>query len=149
MTQRIDLATTVPAIYSAMLGLEKAARESGIDPHLYKLVKIRASQLNGCAFCLDMHTREARKTGESQRRLDVLSAWREAPALFTDTERAALALAEKVTLIADEGVPDPVWDEAVAALGEEGVAQVIMAMVAISGWNRIAVATHQDLPPAA
>lgn len=146
MTQRLDMSTVVPKIYAAMLGLEKAASGSGFDPQLYKLVKIRASQLNGCAYCLDMHTREARMGEESQRRLDVLAAWREAPALFTDTERAALALAEKVTLIADEGVPDPVWDEAVAALGEEGVAQVIMAIVAISGWNRMAVATHQDLP---
>ena len=146
MTQRIDLRALVPGFYQAMGGVERAIRESGIDPGLYELVKIRASQLNGCAYCLDMHTRDAREGGESQRRLDVLSAWREAPSFFTDAERAALALTECATLIADDGVPDRVWDEAVRALGEKGVAQVLMAVVAINGWNRLAVSTHQDLP---
>jgi AhpD family alkylhydroperoxidase len=79
------------------VGVERAVRESGIDPGLYELVKIRASQINGCAFCLDMHNRDARKGGESQRRLDVLSAWREAPSFFSATERAALALTESAT----------------------------------------------------
>jgi AhpD family alkylhydroperoxidase len=146
MTQRIDLAALVPDFYRAMLGIEQAVRDSGIDPALYELVKIRASQLNGCAYCLDMHTRDARQGGESQRRLDILSAWREAPTFFTETERAALALTEEATLIADGGVSQPVWDEAVAALGEKGVAQVLMAVVAINSWNRLAVSTHQDLP---
>jgi AhpD family alkylhydroperoxidase len=142
----MNLADAVPDIYPAMLGLEKAAQASGIDPALYELVKIRASQLNGCAFCLDMHNRDARKGGESQRRLDVLSAWREAPSMFTDVERAALALTEQVTMISEQGVTGPVWDEAVQVLGEEGVGQVILACVAINGWNRMAIATHQDLP---
>jgi len=146
MTQRIDLSALAPGFYQAMVGVERAIHESGIDPGLYELVKIRASQINGCAYCLDMHNRDARKGGESQRRLDVLSAWREAPSFFTDGERAALALTECATLIADDGVPDPVWDEAVQALGEKGVAQVLMAVVAINGWNRLAVSTHQDLP---
>jgi AhpD family alkylhydroperoxidase len=146
MTQRIDLSALVPGFYQAMVGVERAIHESGIDPVLYELVKIRASQINGCAYCLDMHNRDARKGGESQRRLDVLSAWREAPSFFTDAERAALALTECATLIADDGVPDPVWDEAMRALGEKGVAQVLMAVVAINGWNRLAVSTHQDLP---
>ncbi|MDO5739380.1 MAG: carboxymuconolactone decarboxylase family protein [Ornithinimicrobium sp.] len=147
MTQRLDLALLVPDFYRAMAGLERSARDSGIDHHLYELIKIRASQLNGCAYCLDMHLSDARTQGESQRRLDVLSAWREAPGQFTDGERSALALAERVTLVSEEGVPQPVWDEAVAALGEEGVAQVITATVAINCWNRLAIAIHQDLPP--
>jgi AhpD family alkylhydroperoxidase len=146
MTQRIDLSALVPGFYQAMVGVERAIHESRINPGLYELVKIRASQINGCAYCLDMHNRDARKGGESQRRLDVLSAWREAPSFFTDAERAALALTECATLIADDGVPDPVWDEAMQALGEKGVAQVLMAVVAINGWNRLAVSTHQDLP---
>lgn len=146
MTQRIDLRTLVPEFYAAMGGIERAVRGSGIEPGLYELVKIRASQLNGCAYCLDMHLSDARKAGESQRRLDVLSAWREAPAFFTDAERAALALTERVTLIGEHGVPQDVWDDAVAALGERGVAQVLLACVAINGWNRLAVSTHQDLP---
>ncbi len=149
MTQRLKLSAVVPEVYRAMLGLEKAVQGSGIDRHLYELVKIRASQLNGCAYCLDMHNRDARAAGESQRRLDVLSAWREAPSFFSETERAALALTESATRIADAGVPDDVWAEAVRVLGEEGTARVIMAVVVINGWNRMAVSTHQDLPPEA
>lgn len=145
MTQRIDLPALAPDFYEAMMGLEKAVHASGIDPTVLELVKIRASQINGCAFCLDMHSRDARKGGESQRRLDVLSAWREAP-LFTDGEQAALALTEEATLIADAGVTEPVWDNAIKALGEDGVAQVLMAIVTINVWNRLAVSTRQDLP---
>ncbi|MGH3424929.1 MAG: carboxymuconolactone decarboxylase family protein, partial [Nocardioidaceae bacterium] len=107
---------------------------------------IRASQINGCAFCLDMHNRDARKEGESQRRLDILSGWREARSFFTDQEQAALALTEEATLVADGGVPQDVWDEAIGVLGEQGVAQVLTAVVAINSWNRIAVPTQQDLP---
>ena len=146
MTQRIDLSALVPDFYNALVGVEEVIRDSGIDPQLYQLVKIRASQINGCAFCLDMHHRDARKAGESQRRLDVLSAWREAPSFFSDTERAALALTESATLIAEDGVPQPVWAQAIEVLGEKGVAQVLMAVVAINSWNRLAISTHQDLP---
>jgi AhpD family alkylhydroperoxidase len=146
MTQRMSLSAVVPDLHRAMLHLEHAVAASGIDPSLYELVKIRASQLNGCAYCLDMHHRDAREAGESQRRLDVLSAWREAPSFFSETERAALALTEAATLIADAGVPEDVWTEAVRVLGEEGVARLIMAVVVINGWNRMAVSTHQDLP---
>lgn len=147
MGQRIDLASLAPDFYTATVGLEKAIHRSGIDPILYELIKIRASQINGCAYCLDMHPRDARRCGEIQRRLDIVSAWREAPSFFSDAERAALALTEETTLIADDGVPDVVWDPAVDSLGEKGVAQVLMAVVAINGWNRMAVSTHQDLPP--
>lgn len=147
MGQRIDLASLVPDFYTAMVGLEKAIHRFGIDPILYELIKIRASQINGCARCLDMHLRDARRGGESQRRLDIVSAWREAPSYFSDAERAALALTEEATLIADHGVSDVVWDAAVDALGEKGVAQVLTAVVAINGWNRMAVSTHQDLSP--
>ena len=146
MTQRMSLSAVVPDLHRAMLILEHAVAGSGIDPRLYELVKIRASQLNGCAYCLDMHNRDAREGGESQRRLDVLSSWREAPSFFSETERAALALTESATLIADAGVPEGVWTEAVRVLGEEGVAQVVMAVVVINAWNRMAVSTHQDLP---
>lgn len=145
MTQRMNLPALAPDFYRAMMGLEKAVQASGIDPTMFELIKIRASQINGCAFCLDMHARDARKGGESQRRLDVLSAWREAP-LFSAAEQAALALTEEATLIADQGVSQPVWDNAVKALGEGGVAQVLMAVATINVWNRLAVATHKDLP---
>lgn len=146
MTQRIDMPGLVPDFYRAMKGLEQAVRGSGIDPALYELIKIRSSQINGCAFCLDMHNRDARKAGETQRRLDILSAWREAPSFFSRAERAALALTEATTLIADAGVPDQIWDEAVQALGDEGAAQALTAITVINTWNRLAVATRQSLP---
>lgn len=146
MTQRLDLGTLAPDFYAAMSGVESAVQKSGIDPGLYELVKIRASQLNGCAFCLDMHLSAAREAGESQRRLDLLSAWREAESFYSDAERAALSLTEHITLIAEEGVPDDVWAAAVKALGEAGVAQVVQSAVVINSWNRLAVTIHQDLP---
>src|SRR5690242_15944576 len=104
--QRLSVNDVDPKAYQAVLGLERYVRNSALDPRLYELVKIRASQLNGCAFCLDMHARDARAQGEDQRRLDVLSAWREAPGLFTERERAALAFTEVVTRIGEAGVPD-------------------------------------------
>lgn len=101
---------------------------------------MRASQINGCAYCIDMHTRDARKAGESERRIYALNAWRETP-FFTDDEKAILALTEAVTLISEKGVPDNVYNEAVAALGEQKTAQVIMAAAAINAWNRIGIST--------
>jgi AhpD family alkylhydroperoxidase len=130
----------------AVFAVERYVRGSGLDPRLYELAKIRASQLNGCAFCLDMHNRDARAGGEDQRRLDVLSAWREAPGLFTAPERAALAFTEAVTRIGDAGVPDPVWDDVAAHFDEAGIVQLLMAIATINVWNRLAVATHQQLP---
>jgi AhpD family alkylhydroperoxidase len=126
--------------------MERYVRESGLDARLYELVKIRASQLNGCAFCLDMHTRDARKLGEDQRRLDILSGWHEAPGFFHPRERAALALTESVTRIGDDGVPDPVWNEAAAQFDQAELVQLLMAIATINVWNRLAVSTHQDLP---
>jgi AhpD family alkylhydroperoxidase len=126
--------------------MERYVRESGLDPKLYELVKIRASQLNGCAFCLDMHNRDARKGGEDQRRLDVLSAWREAPGLFTDQERAAIAFTEAVTRIGDAGVPDTVWSDVEGQFDQTGIVHLLMAVATINVWNRLAVATHQQLP---
>ncbi|HEY7008166.1 MAG TPA: carboxymuconolactone decarboxylase family protein [Jatrophihabitantaceae bacterium] len=146
MTQRLDVRTVDPKAHEAVYALERYVRASGLDPRLYELVKIRASQLNGCAFCLDMHNRDARKAGEDQRRLDVLSAWREAPELYTDAERAALALTEAVTRIGDAGVPDPVWSEATAHFDQAGLVHLLIAIATINVWNRLAVATHQHLP---
>ena len=146
MTQRLDIHTVDPKAQEAVLGLERYVRGSGLDPALYELVKIRASQLNGCAFCLDMHNRDARKLGEDQRRLDVLAAWHEAPELFTEAERAALALTEAVTRIGDAGVPGPVWEDASKHFDETGIVQLLMAIATINVWNRLAVSTQQRLP---
>ncbi|MEO8815824.1 MAG: carboxymuconolactone decarboxylase family protein [Mycobacterium sp.] len=144
--QRLDIHGTDPKAYQAVLAMETYVRHSGLDHRLFELVKIRASQLNSCAFCLDMHHRDARSQGEDQRRLDVLSAWREAPELFTAAEQAALALTEAVTRIGDAGVPDAVWDEVRSEFDDAATVHLLMAIATINVWNRLAVATHQRLP---
>lgn len=135
-----------PASYHATMALEKYVQASGLPPRLLNLIKIRASQLNSCAFCLDMHTREATEEGESPRRLDVLAGWQEAPDLFTEAERAALALTEAVTLISRAGVPDNVWDKAATNFDDVEMVKLLMAISTINVWNRLAVATHKALP---
>ncbi len=144
--QRLSLQDVDPAAQEAVLGLERYVRSSGFDPALCQLLKIRASQINGCAYCLDMHNREARAGGEDQRRLDVLSAWREAPNLFTDRERAALAFVESVTAIGVAGVPDEVWTDVISSFDEVDVVRLLMVIATINVWNRLAVSTHQQLP---
>ena len=144
--QRLVIHAVDPKAHQAVFALERYVRESSLDPQLYELVKIRASQLNGCAFCLDMHNRDAREKGEDQRRLDVLSAWREAPELFSEQERAALAFTESVTRIGDAGVPDDVWADVAKTFDEPGIVALLMAAATINVWNRLAVATHQQLP---
>jgi AhpD family alkylhydroperoxidase len=143
---RLDAQKIDPASYKAVLALEGYVRGGTLDPGLLNLIKIRASQLNGCAFCLDMHNREAAEEGESPRRLYVLAGWREAPDLFTAAERAALALTEVVTLISQAGVPDDVWSKASDNFTDPELVQLLMAISTINVWNRLAVATHQQLP---
>ena len=147
--ERLSVHDVDPKATQAVLALEHYVQASGLDKRLYELVKIRASQLNGCAYCLDMHNRDARAGGEDQRRLDVLSAWREAPGLFTAAERAALAFTESVTLIADGGVPDDVWADVREHFDETGTVELLMAAAAINVWNRLAISTHQALPDVA
>lgn len=131
-----------PEAYKAMRTLELYTRSTSIDPKLRELVKIRASQINGCAYCIDMHTQEAIARGESARRIFALSAWKESP-LFTEAERAVLQLTEEVTLISEDGVADNTYNEVVQLFGENGVAQLIMQIVVINSWNRITVSTKQ------
>ena len=144
--ERLSIHDVDPGATEAVLGMERYVRSSDLEKPLYELVKIRASQLNGCAFCLDMHCRDAREGGEDQRRLDVLSAWREAPDLFSEKEQAALALAEAMTLIGREGVPDDVWGKAAKHFPREEIVPLLMAIATINVWNRLAVSTHQALP---
>ncbi len=149
--QRLSIHDVDANAYGAVLGMEQYARggdsdSGGLEQALLELVKIRASQINGCAFCLDMHHRDAREHGESQRRLDVLAGWHEVPSLFNDRERAALALTEAVTRIADGGVPDEVWDTAAKHFTEPELVRLLMAITAINVWNRLAVTTHQQPP---
>src|SRR5690242_6481418 len=143
MESRIDLFTLEPEAYKAMRGLEDYVSASGLDRKLYELIKIRASQINKCAFCINMHTRDARKLGETEQRIYALNAWEEGP-FFTPQEKAALALTESVTLLADTNVPEEVYREAAKYFDEHQLAQLIMAIVVINGWNQICVATRRQ-----
>lgn len=144
MKERLNLAKADPKAFEAMLGLEKYLAGSGLDKTLFELIKTRASQLNGCAYCINMHTRDALEMGETAQRLFLLDAWRET-ALYTDKERAVLALAEAMTLIANGPVSDEVYDAAKAHLSDREMAAVIMAVVAINGWNGIAITSQTPL----
>jgi AhpD family alkylhydroperoxidase len=139
MPQRIPYKEIAPDGYQAMARLEQYVRRSGLEPSLLELVKIRASQINGCAFCLDMHPQDARAAGETEQRLYTLSAWRETP-FFTDRERAALAWTEAVTRVADTHVPDDVYQQARKHFSEKELVDLTLAIVAINGWNRLAIA---------
>jgi AhpD family alkylhydroperoxidase len=140
----MDMIKVVPQAYQAVMGLETYVREH-VDHTLLELVKLRASMLNGCAFCVDMHSRDALAAGESTRRLFAVSAWREAP-FFTARERAALALTDAVTRLGEDGVPDTVWDEAVAVFSEEELANLIVAIATINVWNRLSVSVRKQPP---
>jgi AhpD family alkylhydroperoxidase len=136
--ERIKIYKTSPELYDAMMALSNAAAKD-VDAELGELIKIRASQINHCAFCLDMHTRDARKHGVSDQKLDVLAAWEEAGGLFTERERAALALTEAITELGDGHVPDEVYERASEVFAERELGQVIALAVTINAWNRINV----------
>ncbi|OUL25515.1 carboxymuconolactone decarboxylase [Nostoc sp. T09] len=136
----MELRVESPA-YRAMLQLEGYVRSSGINPTLLELIKIRASQINGCAFCIDMHTKDARLNGETEQRIYALNAWRETP-FFTDEERAVLAFTEAVTLIATNSVSDEIYDEVSRYFSPDEIANLLMAIVTINSWNRIAITTR-------
>lgn len=144
--QRLSVTAVDPEAYQAILALERYVRAGTLDHALLALIKIRASQLNGCAYCLDLHAAEARAAGVDQRRLDILSAWREAPSFFTDREQAALSLAESVTRIGEAGVPDDVWADVTRSFDQNETVQLLMAISAINVWNRMAISTRQSLP---
>ncbi|GAA2366828.1 carboxymuconolactone decarboxylase family protein [Streptomyces cuspidosporus] len=138
---RLPLAKLAPEFYKAMIGVDAAARK-GLDPTLVDLIKIRASQINHCAFCIHMHTTDARKAGETEERINLLSAWEEAAGFFTEKERAALALTEAVTVLTDGFVPDEVYERAAPHFEEAELAQVIALIATINAWNRIGVTTR-------
>lgn len=140
--RRVNLFEAAPEVYKAMVALDAAARK-GLDPTLVELVLTRASQINHCAFCLDMHTRDARAAGISEQKLYLLSAWEEATGLYSDRERAALALTESVTVLTDGFVPDEVYDRAAEHFDDRELAQLISVILTINAWNRIAVSTRR------
>ncbi|NRB40336.1 MAG: carboxymuconolactone decarboxylase family protein [Pseudomonadales bacterium] len=146
MQSRINISHLEPHSFKAMMGLETYLAEIELAPKLRQLIKIRASILNNCAYCIEMHTQESKKLGESEQRLYALSAWQESP-LFSDKERALLKLTDEVTLISDRGLSNATYEACLAAVGEQVMAQCIMQIVTINAWNRIAVATkmmHQS-----
>jgi AhpD family alkylhydroperoxidase len=138
MDARIDYTKASPAGLKAMLAFQAAVNATGLEPALHNLVQMRVSQINGCAHCIDMHSREARARGEKEERLYLLDAWRESP-VYTDRERAALAWAEAVTLVSQTHVPDDVFQEARRHFGEDELVNLTLAVVAINGWNRLLI----------
>jgi AhpD family alkylhydroperoxidase len=134
-----------PDGYQALHHLSETVKASGLEPALLELVKMRASQINGCAFCIDMHSQDARAAGETEQRLYALSAWRETP-FFSDRERGALAMTEAVTLVADSHVPQAVVDEAAAVFSPEELTRLVYAIIEINAWNRLAITVGAPEP---
>jgi len=135
---RVDYGVVMPEAIGAMLELQRVVNDCGLEPRLLELVKVRASQINGCAYCLDMHAKDAIAIGEDPQRLHVLAAWREAP-FYEPRERAALAWCESLTLLSDTAAPDPVYEEVAAQFKPRELVALTTAIVAINGWNRFAV----------
>lgn len=145
MKSRLDYYPLVPDLIKALVALNKAVEDSGLERGLIHLVKLRASQINGCSFCVDMHSREARQEGETEQRLYLVAAWRESP-LFSDRERAAFAWTEAVTQISQGGVPDALYDQARAQFTETELVQLTMVIAVINTWNRLSVSFHTIHP---
>ncbi len=144
MKTRLNMASTQPGAYTAMLGLNKYISASGIDKLQREMIKIRASQINGCAYCVNSHTRDARKLGETEQRIYLISVWREATNLFSEEEQLLLGMTEEITLIHQHGLSDELYDKAISLFGEEKTAQVIMAIITINAWNRIGVGLNMQ-----
>ena len=143
MRERLKYENVSPEALKGMMELEKYVDNSGLEVSLYELVKIRASQINGCAYCLDMHTKDARKAGENEQRLYTLSAWRET-SFFSDRERAALAWTEAMTKISENDIPDSLYQEVAGNFTEKEMVALSMAIIAINGWNRLAIGFRKE-----
>lgn len=143
MAKRNFLKDVAPKAFEVMLGFEKYLAKSSLNGIHAHLVKVRVSQINGCAYCIDKHIQEALKIGEDARRIFVLSAWRETP-FFSKEERAILALAEEMTLISQHGVSDKVYDTAINVLGQQYTTEVMMAIIAMNAWNRVGITTGRE-----
>lgn len=141
MKTRIHPTTSEPGALKAMLGLEQYLSGTAINPHHKELIKIRASQINGCSYCINKHSKDARKLGEREQRLYLLSAWRETE-LFSEEERVILAMTEEITLISQRGLTEETYHRALELFGETLSAQLIMAIITINAWNRIGVSAH-------
>ena len=142
--QRLDYRAASPDAFKAILGVESYVRGSGLEQSLLELVKMRASQINGCAFCLNMHSQDARKAGETEQRLYVLQAWRETD-LFTDRERAALAWTEAVTQISNGAIADEIYGQVRRHFDDKSLVDLTVAVIAINAWNRLAIPFRSSL----
>ena len=141
MKARIDLMRVNPGVIQAMLGLERQIRQAGFDHRLLDLVRMRASQINGCSYCLDMHSKDARADGETEQRLYGLNAWRDTP-YYSARERAALEWTEALTLVSETGVPDDVYECVREQFSEDELVHLTLAVVSINGWNRLNIAAR-------
>ena len=144
MKSRLDYRKAAPDAFKAMLDLELAVHRGNLEKSLIELVKMRASQINGCGYCLDMHSKDARAAGETEQRLYVLPAWREAP-FYSARERAALAWTEAVTQVATNDLPDALYQEVHQEFGDKGMVELTLAIIAINGWNRLAIGFRADV----
>ncbi len=142
MNKRIDFNVVQPAAYDAMDALDRFVNQSSIDKGIQEFIRIRASQINGCAYCVDAHSRDARKLGETEQRVFLISAWREAESVFSEEERLVLQMTEEITLIHQQGLTDATYEKAISVFGKEKTSQLIMTIVTINAWNRIGVATQ-------
>jgi len=141
MNKRIDFNLVKPAAHDAMDALDQFVNKSAVNNVLREFIRIRASQINGCAYCLDAHSADARKLGESEQRIFLVNAWREAGNIFSEEERVVLEMTEEITLIHRRGLSDDLYEKAINLFGEEKTAELIMAITTINAWNRIGVAT--------
>jgi AhpD family alkylhydroperoxidase len=144
MQQRMDYTKVAPEGIRALSGLQAYVNHCGLEPGLLELVKLRASQINGCAYCIDMHTKDARARGETEQRLYALTAWQETP-FYTERERAALAWTEAITQIADTHAPDAVYDLARQHFSEKELLDLTLAIIAINSWNRLAISCRAEV----
>lgn len=145
MSARFDWTTVHPAAYKAGIGMEESLKNSFLTPIQKELIKIRASQINACAFCLNMHTKDAIKYGETPQRIFLLNAWTEAKELFTEEEQIILQITEEITLISHKGLSEETYQKAKELFNESQLADIIMAAVVINMWNRIAISTHMPI----
>src|SRR5690606_29204732 len=145
MKNRVNINQVEPQAYKAMLALEGYLAKANISKTLKELIKIRASQINNCAYCIDMHTKDALKYGETNQRIFLVSAWKEATKFFTEEEQTVLAMTEEITLIHQNGLSKDTYQKAARFFTETQITQIIMAIVTINAWNRIAVSTHQEI----
>ena len=142
MSTRVNIATTDSAAYQAMMGLEGYLQNISLNHIQKELIKIRTSQINACAFCLDMHTKDAIKHGETPKRIFVLNAWKDAKELYSEEELVLLEMTEEITMIHQKGLTEETYYKAKQLFDEKQIAEIIMAIVTINAWNRIAISTH-------